>query len=217
MNARINELMAKGRKLVLEPQVAALEEMYAGLFAGSGNGMASSDNAPNEPENESPVQDQMDAYVMDIKDGIIQQYDVEPAEALDKVFEVADELADDGQLPPMPDDGSSDAEVTAWLAAARSMGFAAAVMSSAEEEANETPEEEAGEDEMEDLDMEGMEEQKAQVSELMSYLQTEGYDLAPTMPVKELFASIAQTADLAWLQADADFLALTEACKKKKN
>jgi len=203
MNARINELMAKGRKLVLEPQVAALEEMYAGLFAGSGNGMASSDNAPNEPENESPVQDQMDAYVMDIKDGIVQQYEVSPDEALDKVFEVADQFDEEGQLPPMPDDDSSDEEVTEWLAAARSIGFAAAVMTSAEEEANESPEEEEIGPEIE----EG-------VSNLLAYLQTEGYELPSDLTVEALIDCIAVTPELAWLLEDTDYQNLTEGLLK---
>jgi hypothetical protein len=134
MDARINELMANGRIVVLEPQVRALEEMlHDATYGGSEGGTLGA-------YNKTPVQSEMDAYILDIKDGLLQHFEIEPEDgksehdvALDYVFDCADDLAEEGELPEFPDDDASDEEVIAWLNAAKSMGFAQYCADNAEE------------------------------------------------------------------------------------
>lgn len=134
MDTRMNELLAKARVNVLEPQVTALEEML------HSNTYGNSEGGTLGAYNKTPVQDELDGFLLDIKDGLVQHYEIEPDEALDYVFDTADELAANEELPAFPDDDAPDEDVVAWLNAAKSMGFAQYVADSAEEENGEVEE-----------------------------------------------------------------------------
>jgi hypothetical protein len=151
------------------------------------------------------VQDELDSYLMGIKDGIMQQYEVESEDALDFVFEKADSLAAQGSLPPLPDDDSDEAAVVEWLAAARSIGFAAFVMEQADAEAQAGDNEEPGENGENGENGEGEDEDQEQYESLISFLQKEGYQISESVEPKQLFAQISQTPELQWLTQDEDF------------
>ena len=129
MDARINELLSRGRTATLEPQVKALEEMlHSAVYGGSEPGTLGA-------YNKTEVQGEMDSYLLSIKDGLVQHFEIEPDDALDFVFECADDMAAEGILPPLPDDDAADEDLVAWMNAAKSQGFAQYVQDSAEQEA----------------------------------------------------------------------------------
>lgn len=78
-----------------------------------------------------------DAYLSDLLDVLMADYDVSDEDALDFVFSVADEQVEAGTLPPIPDDDADAGAVVEWVEAAKAAGLEAAVMAAAEESAEE--------------------------------------------------------------------------------
>lgn len=73
-------------------------------------------------------------YVYDLVDAILAVYDVEGGEdgAIDFILSVADDLADSGELPPLPDD-EDDEGMAVWLGKAKTIAFGNIVLKAAEE------------------------------------------------------------------------------------
>lgn len=103
------------------PEAAADTEAEA--EAGEGG----ADNAPAGV-------DAFDNYVLSIVASILDEYEMDEEEALDYVFYVADGLAEDGDLPPIPED--EDPQTNAeWLGKAQTMLFGELVLAALEAEA----------------------------------------------------------------------------------
>ena len=71
---------------------------------------------------------EFDDYMDSVLGAVLDEYDVDEDDAVDYIIEIADELADDGLLPYFPDEDSTSEEITDWVAAAQSAGFAGLVI-----------------------------------------------------------------------------------------
>lgn len=158
MNANLNPLLKETRER-LQLQVRVLQEARVGVSrptepttpetmppvapdSHEAVGTGSQIGSP-VPVNLTPTQEELNRYIVDIIRGVMAQYECSKDDAIDLVFEVADDLAEEGALPPMPEEGeSTEDEVIQWMNAAKSMGFGAEVMAYAEEEADAEGEEE---------------------------------------------------------------------------
>lgn len=79
---------------------------------------------------EEDLEEEFDVYMDGVLNAVIDEYDADEDEAVDYIIYVADDLAEEGLLPPFPTEDSSTEEVSAWLAAAESSGFAGMVLDS---------------------------------------------------------------------------------------
>lgn len=138
MTPRANALLDRSRRY-MEEAVGRLEEMDYAMGMNGDDARAHADSMPGEhgAMNVAPTHDDLDAYIMGIADVLLQEYRLEEGEAVDFVFEKADELAESGELPAVPDDDASDDEATEWLSQAKSLGFSSYVLKRAHEESEE--------------------------------------------------------------------------------
>jgi len=74
-------------------------------------------------ENPTDVNDALNMYLVNIVDRLMDEFEMGEDEAADFIFSCADELAEDGDLPPMPEDGAADQEVSVWMGKAHTLGF----------------------------------------------------------------------------------------------
>lgn len=81
--------------------------------------------------------ERVDAYLTDIVDSLVAEYEVDDEEAFEFVISVADEMAASGDLPELPSEDDEDDAQSEWLGAATTVGFAAVVMEVAAEAAAE--------------------------------------------------------------------------------
>lgn len=97
-------------------------------------------------DNVSDVNDTLIDYMLSIAGSLEDEFELDSDTAIDMVFDIADQLGNDGTLPFIPDE--SDLEGTAlWLGMAKTMGFGEMVLGIAEstfadEESDEDSEEE---------------------------------------------------------------------------
>lgn len=81
-------------------------------------------------EDDVDVEDALNNYLDDIADALIDMgYDED--EAVDLVLDVADEMAEDGLMPPLPDEDAPLEDVALWLGTAATVGFGPEVMAAA--------------------------------------------------------------------------------------
>lgn len=82
-------------------------------------------------ENVSDINDTLIDYMLSIAGSLEDEFDMDGDTALDMVFDIADQLGEDGTLPYMPeeDDLAGTAE---WLGRAKMMGFGEMVLGIAE-------------------------------------------------------------------------------------
>lgn len=85
-------------------------------------------------ENVSDAQDALDKYLADIADQLTTEFEVSDDDAWDFIGQVASECEDEGELPPMPDYESPDADATLWLGKATSILFAGRVLKTARDQ-----------------------------------------------------------------------------------
>lgn len=78
--------------------------------------------------NPSDANDALNSYLIGVCDRLIGEFDFSEDEALDFVFDCADEMESDGTLPAMPEDGAAPQEISIWLGKANSTGFTAYVL-----------------------------------------------------------------------------------------
>lgn len=87
--------------------------------------------------NPSDVGDTLDIYLSDIASILEIEYDMDDEDALQFVFSAADEMADEGLLPEMPEDEAEDEEIALWLGTAKTARFGSYVVAKAREMAAE--------------------------------------------------------------------------------
>jgi hypothetical protein len=87
-------------------------------------------------ENVSPLDALVDDYIGEIVASILDEYEMSEEEALDLVMTVADDLAADNTLPPLPDYGDEAGSAT-WLGASKAYLFGDFVMQAVESLASE--------------------------------------------------------------------------------
>lgn len=79
-------------------------------------------------ENVEDSEDVLDMYLSSMVDHIMQHYDADEEEAADVVFQAIEDKVSEGELPDMPDEGAPEAELSAWLGKAKSLGLQHAVV-----------------------------------------------------------------------------------------
>ena len=85
-----------------------------------------------EAENVSDIGDSFDQYLNDMISSL-ETAGFDEDTAIGLVFDVADELAEEGLLPPFPEDDSTDQMLAAWLGKAKSVGLQARVIEASNE------------------------------------------------------------------------------------
>jgi hypothetical protein len=78
------------------------------------------------PPNPGTAEEALETFLSGLIDQLVSEYDMSEDEAIDHVFSCADDLAEDGLLLPLPDEGDEDAD-SEWLAQASTVGFSAYV------------------------------------------------------------------------------------------
>lgn len=121
MNPQVNELIGSIR-LRMEASLRSFgmldeEEAAAGTLGAT---------------NPTDVLDAFDAFIGGIADALLAEFDMSDDEAIDFVFEVADAMAEEGLLSPIPDEADIQA-LAAWIGKAESAALGAHVMQAAEE------------------------------------------------------------------------------------
>lgn len=139
MNTELNELLDQMRlHLQTKPHLHEDEGEEAwgpdsdaeGDTSGSKAGLSGAENSSN-------IWDAFDLFVGDIIDDLIEKYSIDDGEALDFILSVADDLATEGKMPPVPEEEDGDQAVAQWLGVAGSMGFERMVLDAAIESAEE--------------------------------------------------------------------------------
>lgn len=82
--------------------------------------------------NPSDADDAFNAYINNIVDQLVSNFDMDDDEAIDYVFSCADELT---TLPSIPDEGVPAIEVSTWLGTANSVEFGGYVLGRARSDA----------------------------------------------------------------------------------
>lgn len=82
-------------------------------------------------ENVSDINDTLIDYMLSIAGSVYENFDVDEDEAIDFVYDVADQLGEDGTLPFIPEEDDLAGTAT-WLGTAKMMGFGELVFSLAE-------------------------------------------------------------------------------------
>jgi len=126
MNAQVNEVLGQIRAH-LDERWGPEDDPTSAAAAGAAPGDLGATNP-------SDVMDAFDLYIGGIVERLMANYEMTDEEALDFVFEVADEKAADGTLPPIPDE--EDAEGTAlWVGKAKTIAFGGEVLKAAHAQA----------------------------------------------------------------------------------
>ena len=99
-----------------------------GVMPGSNNASLPGDGGA---DNITDIEDTFDMFLSDIIDLLMFDSDIGEDEAADFIFYMADSMADEGMLPPMPDDGADEEELAAWMGKAKSIGFSNRVLKAA--------------------------------------------------------------------------------------
>lgn len=158
MNATINAQLEESRK-ILSGHIAQMKEAMVSLptedttpetapalHDGSHTGASGSQPGTLGAENVSPAHEELDGYLVTIANSIVAQYECSFEEAMDLVFDVADDAADAGTLSATPEDDASPEYITSWLSEARSVGLAALVNEEAQKGSEEADDDESGGD-----------------------------------------------------------------------
>lgn len=85
--------------------------------------------------NDTTISDDVDAYFNEMIDQLLQAYDTTEDEAIEFVFDVADEMAEEGLIPAVPDEDADDEELALWLGQAKTAGLHIHVSEAANESA----------------------------------------------------------------------------------
>jgi hypothetical protein len=117
MTPQINEVLKQiHRKLETEaawgPEVPPVDEPGSHYSGAPGDGGA---------ENETDIEDAVDFYFDNIVDRLTQEFGMSDEEGMDLIYSVADDMADEGMIPPMPGEEDDEEAVAAWLGKAKSV------------------------------------------------------------------------------------------------
>jgi hypothetical protein len=83
----------------------------------------SSKSKVDTPDNETDVDAALDLYLDSIVERLVEKLGASEDQAVEFIMLMADELEEQGQMPPMPGEGSSDNDVSLWLGSAKTCGF----------------------------------------------------------------------------------------------
>jgi len=76
-----------------------------------------------EADNEINIQDALNFYLQNIANAMIDEFGIDEPHAHQHIESCADEMSQDGLLPPFPECGCADSDVILWLGKAKSLGF----------------------------------------------------------------------------------------------
>jgi hypothetical protein len=79
--------------------------------------------------------ERVDAYLTDLVDALMAEYDINEEDAFNFIMSVADSLAESGEMPPLPSEDDEDDLQSEWLGVATTSGFASTVLEVAEDSA----------------------------------------------------------------------------------
>lgn len=131
---RVNGALAKGVMDFQMAEVAALSEAYTGSggtfgapdVAPTGDPLRGGDGGVNNMDSDAEA---FESYIEQTMMAVSARCDVSMDGALDAIVTVADEWADEGKIPPMPDpDTASSEELSAWAGAAKTAGLVGEVI-----------------------------------------------------------------------------------------
>jgi hypothetical protein len=131
MNTKINKLLTEIRHGMDE------EEAFGPEGTEPTNAAQDAKAGDLEAGNPSTVDDDIIAYIDGIVASMLELYEMTEDEAYDFISEVAAAMADAGMLPETPEEDDPNAIKAEWLGTAKTIGFAAEVMSAAEEASSE--------------------------------------------------------------------------------
>jgi hypothetical protein len=124
----------------MTPQInAVLDEIRLRLENAFGPEAApTSSHAQGEPgdgeaANLTDVEDALDLYLNAMIGKLEQDYDFDEDTAIGLVFDVIEELGEEGLLPPFPEEEATDEMLAAWMGKAKSVGLQARVIEAATE------------------------------------------------------------------------------------
>lgn len=133
MVTEMNELLEDIR-LRLAEDVKRLDEQEPGdeAWGPDSDNDAAIHGKPGESgaENENNIWDAFDAYISDLIDDLMEKYDVDEDDALEFIFQTADDLTDEGLMTPIPSEDDPQA-VAMWLGRAGTVGFERQVLDAA--------------------------------------------------------------------------------------
>jgi len=84
--------------------------------------------AEDADDNETDVNDAFDLYLDSILERLTTSLNADEDMAIEFIMLMADEMEEDGSMPPMPGEDASDNEVSMWMGAAKTSGFANKVL-----------------------------------------------------------------------------------------
>lgn len=131
---KVNNTLLKAVDHLRLSESQALAEMYTGTGGMDGE----QDNAPSgDPlkggeggvDNLSSAVEAFESYIEQVALAVAARCNVSVDSALDSVVEVADMMAEKGEIPPMPDpESAEDEELSGWAGAAKQSGFVGRVI-----------------------------------------------------------------------------------------
>lgn len=134
------KLKKNGRSMVAADDLEMLEDLeIQGAFAIGENVVDVLDrirlemmsyDAVNSPaagesgaDNETDVDAALDLYLDSIVERLVEKLGASEEQAVEFIMLMADEMEEQGHMPPMPGEGTSDDDVSMWLGAAKTCGF----------------------------------------------------------------------------------------------
>lgn len=126
INEQVVDLLTKIRHKV----ETKMESAWGPEAVDQPDNSAAKNAAPGDggAENPTDVNDAMNMYLVNIADRLMAEFEMGEDEALDFIFSCADELSENGDMPPMPEDEAGDQEVSIWMGKANSLGFTGYVL-----------------------------------------------------------------------------------------
>ncbi len=125
INAQVVDVMSRlQRRMELKMEAAWGPESISASVAGE-----TAQPGTLGAVNPSDADDAFNAYINNIIDQLIASCDMDENEAIDYVFDCADELS---TLPPIPEEGAPAIEVSTWLGTANSVEFGGYVLGRAQ-------------------------------------------------------------------------------------
>lgn len=124
---KVNEVLSKARLIFQEDEAQAL----AGLVEDDdyeGDDASAIEGGVGGVDNLSSAVEAFDSYIEDLVMGLVARQGVSEESAIDAFVGLADELAQKGKLPELPDDDASDSMLSGWIGAAQQAGFGGLLM-----------------------------------------------------------------------------------------
>lgn len=117
---------------VLDEIRLRLENAFGPEVASSGSGSHNrGEPGDGEAENVTDVEDALDLYLNAMISKLEAEHEFDEDSAIGLVFDVIDELGEEGLLPPFPEEDATDEMLAAWMGKAKSVGLQARVIEAA--------------------------------------------------------------------------------------